>query len=106
MSEQDPENKEDTSGAIVCDEVLDIAVAAELRDILLQALQAGQPVTLDGSTVTRADTAALQVLLAFFQDARSQGIPVRWAAPSPALIRSAALLGVGKLLDLSEDEAA
>ncbi len=85
---------------IVCDEVLDIAIAAALRDTLLQALQGEAPVVLQADGVSRADTAALQVLTAFFQDARSQGLTVRWEAPSTALQRAAQLLGLNDVLDL------
>jgi len=105
VSEQNPINKEETT-TIVCDEVLDIAIAADLREALLEALRGGQPVTLDGSAVERADTAALQVLAAFFQDARSRGIPVRWHSPSAALLQAATLLGMVDILAMETTQAA
>lgn len=87
---------------IVCEEALDIAIAAGLRDSLLQALQAQLPVVLQADAVSRADTAALQVLTAFLQDARSQGLAVRWETPSEPLRRAARLLGLSDALELRD----
>jgi ABC-type transporter Mla MlaB component len=50
--------------------------------------------------VERADTAALQLLGAFFQDANAQKKTVEWKDPSEALCRSAALLGLSEMLHL------
>lgn len=100
VSDETSENEAETVSHIVCDEMLDIAVAGELRAHLLEALEAKQPVTLDGGTVERADTAALQVLAAFFQDARSQDIDVQWSSVSAALSRAAELLGIADILAL------
>lgn len=85
---------------IPCEESLDISTVAELRALLLQALEGKQPVVLEAAEITRIDTSALQVLVAFFQDARAQEIPVRWQAPSEVLRRSASLVGLTKLLEL------
>jgi anti-anti-sigma regulatory factor len=89
-----------TPQRIPCEESLDISTVKELHSLLVQVLAAKQPVVLEGAQVTRVDTAALQVLGAFFQDARAQEISVRWDKPSEALGRSAALLGLTELLDL------
>lgn len=106
MVDETPTTSEtDTTSHIVCDEMLDIAVAAELRAHLLEALAEKQPVTLDGGAVERADTAALQVLTAFFQDARSQGIEVQWSSASAALSRAAELLGIADILELKTKAA-
>ncbi len=105
MSDETSKTETGTVSRIVCDEMLDIAVAAELRAHLLEALTAKQPVTLDGGNVERADTAALQVLTAFFQDARSQDMDVQWSSASAALVRSAELLGIADLLELKTKAA-
>lgn len=92
----------DTATQIVCEAMLDISSASELHARLLDALAAGRPVSLDGADVERADTAALQVLTAFFQDARTKNIAVTWSSASDALARSAALLGLDEVLDLRQ----
>jgi len=92
-----------TPQRISCEESLDISTVKELHSLLVQVLAAKQPVVLEGAEVTRVDTAALQVLGAFFQDARAQGISVSWQTPSDALKRSAALLGLTGLLGLSDE---
>lgn len=98
MADADP--SEMTPQLIPCEESLDITTAAELHALLMQVLASKQPVVLEGAAVTRVDTAALQVLSAFFQDARAQGISVQWKEPSEALRRSAALLDLTGLLEL------
>jgi len=105
VSDETSKSETEAVSRIVCDEMLDIAVAAELRAHLLEALDARQPVTLDGGAVERADTAALQVLTAFFQDARSRDIEVQWSSASAALSRAAELLGIADLLDLKTKAA-
>lgn len=85
---------------ICCGEVLDITSVADFRLQLLEALAAQQSVELDASAVERADTAALQLLSAFMQDAHSQQQAVHWKDPSPALCQSAALLGLSTFLQL------
>ena len=52
---------------ILLDQSLDIAGASQLQQLLIHVLQANAPVALDASNVTRVDTAALQVLTAFFK---------------------------------------
>ncbi len=102
VSDKTSNSEAETVSHIVCEEMLDISVVGELRAHLLEALAAKHSVTLDGSAVERADTAVLQVLTAFFQDARSQDIPVQWTAASDVLIRSAELLGITDILVLHQ----
>jgi len=83
-----------------CGEVMDIAAVAELHTQLQMAREAKQPVVLDASRVERADTAALQMLIAFIQDANAQQQTVQWKAPSESLSVSAELLDLSSLLKL------
>ncbi len=64
-------------------------------------LQARQPVVLDATHIERVDTAALQILCAFFRDAEVNGLVVQWQHPSPALQNAARLLNVSTCLALS-----
>jgi len=90
--------------SIDCGSVLGMAQVAELRARLVAALNQGVPVVLHASDVAQADTAALQLLLAYWQDASGRGVPVRWETPSQALRETARLLGVGSQLGLDENE--
>ncbi len=85
---------------IQCNESLDISIAADLHQTLKKALESGTPVTLQAHQVERADTAALQLLVAFMRAAHSRGITVSWNAPSAALRRSAQLLGLTHELEM------
>lgn len=88
---------------IDCGEVMDIASMAEFRLQLVEALALKQAVALDASQIERADSSALQVLSAFMQDAHAQQQAVRWKAPSDVLCRSAALLGLVRILNLENN---
>jgi len=86
------------SSCIQCGETMDIAAVTEFRTQLMEALETRQALTLDASKVERADTAALQLLSTFIQDADSQQQVVQWKDPTQALRQSAALLGLSELL--------
>lgn len=83
-----------------CGSTLDISCVGEFRAQCLDALNDGQNVMLKADELERTDTAALQVLVALFQDAKLQQKTVEWQAPSEALCQSAALLGLTELLQL------
>ncbi len=85
---------------ILCSESLDISMAANLHEALKKALDSGTPVNLQARRVERADTAALQLLVAFIRAARSRGVAVSWNEPSAALCRCAALLGLAQALEM------
>lgn len=93
--------EEEGTQIIECADVMDITTAAELRTQLIATLESKQPMVLDASRVERIDTAALQALSAFVQDANSQQQTVQWKDPSEVLSRSAELLGLAGLLNLS-----
>ncbi len=86
---------------IPCEGSLDIAVAHELYQTLQQAGDTSNPLVIDAANVEHIDTAALQLLCAFFQDAQVRGIDVQWQEPSPAVNEAAHLLGLEGLLALS-----
>jgi anti-anti-sigma regulatory factor len=80
---------------------VDIASAAKLHEELKVALANEQPVTLDGSDVERADTAALQLLYAFYRDAQQLAVTVEWLPPSEQLLETAAHIGLQEKLGLA-----
>ena len=58
------------------------------------------PVVLDGTTVDRVDTAALQLLVAYQRDAQKRGHQVSWAGVSAPLYDAASQLGLAQTLAL------
>lgn len=87
---------------IECQAELDIAAASILHQQLLSALQAGEPLEIEGQAVRRIHAAVLQLFVSLINEAQSLGLPVHWRNPSPTLVESAQLLGLADLLGLSE----
>jgi len=85
---------------IECIEVLDIAGVEAFHAHCLEALETQKNIVLNASQVDRVDTAALQVLGAFIQDANIRQQIVQWENPSESLRQSAALLGLSEILCL------
>jgi ABC-type transporter Mla MlaB component len=83
-----------------CSKSLDITQADKLQKRLLAALEKGTDIELAGDQVERADTAGLQLLLAFYRTATHQGASITWKNPSEALLSSAKRLGLASELGL------
>ncbi|WP_375250105.1 STAS domain-containing protein [Sphingomonas sp.] len=77
--------------------VLDTSAAGPLRMALRRAIEAGEPITIDGSLVDRAGLACLQVLEAARQTASAAGLSFTIEAPSAALSDIATIAGLGEL---------
>lgn len=77
-----------------------IKEVAETRKQLQSALDNCTSVQLDFTDVEVVDTAALQLLLAFTNDARKREVSIVWNQPAEALYRSAELLGLANELGL------
>ena len=90
---------------IECQPELDITTASALRQQLLNALQAGKPLDIDGRAVRKIHTVALQLFLSLTAEAQSQGLPVSWRNPSPVLVEGARLLGLADALGLGKAES-
>ncbi len=75
--------------------------ASALKQSLTAEL-ARQDITLDGTAVTRIDTAGLQLLLAFVIDRRRAGLATRWHSPTSALRDAAELAGLAEALGLPQ----
>ena len=94
------ENTSEDVQRINLDEILDISSAGELKSQFLLLLESNENIVIEASNVERADTSALQALLAFIQDVRAQGKEVQWQDPSDSFLRSAGLIGLSDLLGL------
>jgi anti-anti-sigma regulatory factor len=85
-------------------ETLDIAAVQSLHGELKAAMAGDDTLSVDGSQVTRVDTASLQVLAAMFVYADLHERDVVLRAPSQALVQAAALLGVNECFGLKVKE--
>lgn len=97
-------NKKVSSGGqttIVCSSSMDISGAGELRLQLMDAINTKESVVLDAAKIEKVDTAALQILTAFFKDADATNIEVQWKDPTQALTTAASLLGLNETLRLT-----
>jgi anti-sigma B factor antagonist len=74
---------------------LTIYQAAELKDTLLAALAAADPLEIDLSRVTELDTAGVQLLMVLKRAARAQGRELRLLGHSPAVLEVFELLNLG-----------
>ena len=95
-------NDENMNEPILVDleDIFDITVAERFRAKLLVTLSHAKSIELNAEKIERADTSALQVLCAFFKDAKVKGIKVSWVNPTHTLIESAKLLGLDSVLEL------
>jgi anti-anti-sigma regulatory factor len=80
---------------------LSIADAANLHRELTERVSGGVPLVIDGSRVEQIDTAILQLLVSCWRTCTQRGVACGWQAASENLRRSALLIGVADLLQLS-----
>ena len=80
---------------------LSIVEVIPLRAQLQEVLSQEKNVTLNGGSIERVDTAALQVLWAFNREATQRQLSVKWAAASDALLQAATLLGLAASMGLA-----
>jgi phospholipid transport system transporter-binding protein len=80
---------------------LTIAQAAGLQRTLLERLEQGEAIVIDGTQVEEIDTAILQLLTSLWRTGMERGIPCTWYGASDALRQSAGLIGVADMLQLS-----
>lgn len=79
-----------------------IETVVELYEQLRPALDLGQTVSLDASTVESVDTTNLQLLAAFVLELGNNGTALQWRHPSEAFLQSATIAGLVDTLRLAE----
>lgn len=77
-----------------------LSAQAALKTQLLEVLERGDIVMLDGSAVERIDTAALQLLVIFQREVAAGDHQADWHGASDVLREAADLLGMAQLLKL------
>lgn len=81
-------------------EEVKIADTTQFREDILLALDKTNSISIDGSRVTRIDTAAIQLLTALAHDCNEKGHPIKWKGASEALVSYVKLLGLRDSLGL------
>ncbi|MGB6308080.1 MAG: STAS domain-containing protein [Steroidobacteraceae bacterium] len=79
---------------------LSIVQAAALHRTMLERLERGAPIVIDGTHVEEIDTAVLQLLTSLWRTGRERGVACTWRGSSDALRRAATLVGVAGILQL------
>jgi anti-anti-sigma regulatory factor len=80
--------------------LLEAGGALEIRDVeadhrlLAQALEAGNPLSIDLKGVVTVDAAGVQLLLALKQEGMRRGLSVEFRGHSPAMAHALTLLGL------------
>lgn len=86
---------------IECGDALGISGVGDLYAEILMEMSEGYEISFDVSKIERIDAAALQMLYAYSKEAAKNGHALEWQDPSEAFIRSAELLGLTELMNLS-----
>lgn len=81
-----------------------IANAPELLTEVLAAIDDSTSVVIDGSAVSRIDTAGLQVLCALQKELSAHAGKIQWNGVSSELANSTRLLGLCDFLQVGESE--
>lgn len=84
--------------------MLEIQQAREFATLARNHLASTPLLQIDGSAVTSADTAGLQLLVAVRIEALTRGVPLQWRNPSRVLRDTAAILGLTNFLGLEPQE--
>lgn len=87
---------------ITCPASLDISVVTDFSAELKTALDSKHDIQFQAAEVERADTAALQLLCAFFLDAQAEGLNIEWLDSSDALVGAARQIGLAGHLCLAD----
>lgn len=94
--------KKPATTKIDCGDSVDITMAKQWKEKLLKALELEKPIVLQAKKLARIDTAGLQLMSVFIQNAKAEGLAVEWKDASPALINAAKLTGLLNTLNLKE----
>lgn len=93
-------SKQKETKVVVLPNRFTIAEVANVKHKLEVALDSGCTVSIDACSVERVDTAALQLMVAFWSVAPAEGVEIVWDKPTDVFRASAADLGLARLLRL------
>jgi len=86
-------------GRVVLGSSCTIHEAAALKAHMLEQLERPGPYEIDGSGVSRIDTAGVQLCVAFALDCLERGMEYTWSGRSETLEQAIVQLSVGALLE-------
>ena len=89
------------ASALTLDAVCTLRESISLKASLLEQIELGRDVQIDGAAVERIDTAALQLLVAFARSLREAGRTLTWKGEAPEVLRAARQLALTDLLGLN-----
>lgn len=79
---------------------LDISQASHLKEKFDEVFAAHLPMKLTLDAIERIDTAVTQLIVAFYQSARSRDIPLICPLPSSQFAQALRLLGLSQVIEL------
>ena len=91
---------EETRDELVLPEEISIVNIGEWKDKLTDLLEASSSIAINASDLTRVDTAAVQLMVAFIKELQTQNIEFVWASRSTELDKVARQLGLESMLQL------
>lgn len=94
---------EPATSDVVLPEVVMLPNAAEISDMIADALGRGEPFNIDAGALERVDTAGMQLLLAAVSQGRSQGLTVKLENASEIVREKARMLDLGAQLGLTDN---
>jgi len=86
---------------LLLNSIQDISKSQALKNDMLTLINDNDEIDIHASEVERIDGSALQLLCALFNYAHQNNLVINWINPSDALLQSARILGVQKILELS-----
>lgn len=95
------ENDGTGGSCLILPEEIRIGNTTQFKKEILNALDSSSHISIDGSKVTRIDTAAIQLLTALAHDCNEKGHPIKWKGASEELENYVKLLGLHESLGLN-----
>lgn len=92
---------DDDAKSVDCGDLLDISMVNEIYHKLKNSLDSDGEISVDVSNIQRIDAAGVQMLCAFYQDAKSKEFKCKWLSPSEVFLKSVRQLGLEDHLGLS-----
>ena len=90
-----------SEAAINLDGVVNIAKVEALHHEMEELLKVATPTVINAESVSRVDTAALQLFASFFISMRAAEVDVSWGSVSEELNAAAKLAGLDQVLSLN-----
>jgi phospholipid transport system transporter-binding protein len=86
---------------IDCGEALEIVNVGDMYERVLTRLAEGHTIQFNVAKIERIDTAAMQLIYAFSKQAGKHGHVLLWEGASEAFVRSANILGLAALMNVT-----